>query len=277
MGAWDFLALQEKLQKLEKAVAVSGVSSGVAILQARKSQVPTMLAQARPALELCVGGKKSDTQFKLFFSWQETENVRTYHHNDMTIIFLSSGKKKEHKDKLFGSGDRPVGWGSSTRRGGGRKLRARPRKFVFLGFRREESGMSREFCRDVPDPWGCSKSLCKKTSCALFVPYVKHTHLLAESIHDLCIRWNLMVSRLPLNTRSGHHVMWCLPAKFAAQTFGGCFVHQVMDFVYPSKHIADPYACICQKLLKTVHCPPRQQVIHWKHSLNWKSWQPTPP
>ena len=82
----------------------------------------------------------------------------------------NSGKKKEHKDKLFGSGDRPVGWGSSTRRGGGQKLRARPRKFVFLGFRREESGMSREFCRDVPDPWGCSKSLCKKTSCAFFVP-----------------------------------------------------------------------------------------------------------
>ena len=30
--------------------------------------------------------------------------------------------------------------------------------------------MSREFCRDVPDPWGCSKSLCKKSSCAFFVP-----------------------------------------------------------------------------------------------------------
>ena len=64
-----------------------------------------------------------------------------------------------------------MGWGSSTRRGGGRKLRARPRNFVFLGFRREESGMSREFCRDVPDPWRCSKSSCKKTSCAFFVPY----------------------------------------------------------------------------------------------------------
>ena len=55
-----------------------------------------------------------------------------------------------------------MGWGSSTRRGGGRKVRARPRKFVFLGFPREESGMSRKFCRDVPDPRGCSKSLCKK-------------------------------------------------------------------------------------------------------------------
>ena len=31
--------------------------------------------------------------------------------------------------------------------------------------------MSQEFCRDVPDPWRCSKRLCKKTSCAFFVPY----------------------------------------------------------------------------------------------------------
>ena len=38
-----------------------------------------------------------------------------------------------------------MGWGSSTRRGGGRKVRALPRKFVFLGFRREEFGMSRNF------------------------------------------------------------------------------------------------------------------------------------
>ena len=63
-----------------------------------------------------------------------------------------------------------MGWGSSTRRGAGRKVRALPRKFVFLGFRREESGMSREFCRDVPDPWGCSKSLCQKSSCHFSFP-----------------------------------------------------------------------------------------------------------
>ena len=66
-----------------------------------------------------------------------------------------------------------MGWASSTRRGGGQKLRALPRKFVFLGFRREEPGTSREFCQDVPDPWGCSKSLCLKSSCAFFVPYLR--------------------------------------------------------------------------------------------------------
>ena len=36
------------------------------------------------------------------------------------------------------------------------------RRIVFLGFRREEPGMSQEFCRDVREPWGCSKSLCKR-------------------------------------------------------------------------------------------------------------------
>ena len=51
-----------------------------------------------------------------------------------------------------------MGWGSSTQRGGGQKVRALPRKFVFLGFGREEPGMSREFCRDVPDPWTLSQA-----------------------------------------------------------------------------------------------------------------------
>ena len=61
--------------------------------------------------------------------------------------------------------------------GGGRKVRALPRKFVFLGFRREESGMSREFCRDVPDPWGCSKSLCKKKFVRIFRSLNLRLHL----------------------------------------------------------------------------------------------------
>ena len=38
--------------------------------------------------------------------------------------------------------------------------------------KREEAGMSREFCWDVPDdPWGVFKKLCKKSLCAFFVPY----------------------------------------------------------------------------------------------------------
>ena len=59
------------------------------------------------------------------------------------------------------------GGGFSTRRRGGRKVRALPRKLLFLGLRRG-TWMSQEICRDVPDPWGCSKSLCKKKVCAHF-------------------------------------------------------------------------------------------------------------
>ena len=68
-----------------------------------------------------------------------------------------SGKKTKQKDRLFGSGDCRVEWGSSTWRGGGWKVRCRPRKIIFLGFRGREPGMSRKLCRDVPDPGEVSK------------------------------------------------------------------------------------------------------------------------
>ena len=76
-------------------------------------------------------------------------------YNDTNAFLTTHTQAREKSTKInffLGSEDHPVGWGSSTRRGGGRKVRALPRKSVFLGFRREESGMSREFCRDVPDP-----------------------------------------------------------------------------------------------------------------------------
>ena len=78
------------------------------------------------------------------------------------LKFLGNKRERQLLRSLFS--------GSSTRKGGGRKVRALPR---ILGFRREESGMSREweFCRHVPDPWECSKSLCKKNACAFFLPY----------------------------------------------------------------------------------------------------------
>ena len=53
--------------------------------------------------------------------------------------------RSEDKDKLFGSGDRPVGRGFSTRRGGGRKVRALTRKFVFLGFEERNLGCPGSF------------------------------------------------------------------------------------------------------------------------------------
>ena len=47
--------------------------------------------------------------------------------------------------------------------GGGQKVHSLPRKFFFgLGFGGREPGMSQEFMWDVPDTWGCSKSLREK-------------------------------------------------------------------------------------------------------------------
>ena len=65
-------------------------------------------------------------------------------------------------DLLFGSGDCAVGWGLSRKGVVAGKFVPSLKSLLFIGFRREESGMSREFCRDVLDPWECSKSLCKK-------------------------------------------------------------------------------------------------------------------
>ena len=47
----------------------------------------------------------------------------------------------------------PGGVGVFHARGGGRKVRARPREFVFLGFRGRESGMFREFARMSRTPF----------------------------------------------------------------------------------------------------------------------------
>ena len=69
-----------------------------------------------------------------------------------------------------------MGWGSSTRRGGGRKVRALPRKFVFLGFRREESGTSWNFAGMSRTPGGvqevCAKEVRAHFSFPISVPPV---------------------------------------------------------------------------------------------------------
>ena len=73
-------------------------------------------------------------------------------------------------------------WGPETARWGGGVFHPKgwwpksscPASKVCLpwGFRREKSGMSREFCWDVPDPWRCSKSLCKQKVHAHFPSFV---------------------------------------------------------------------------------------------------------
>ena len=83
---------------------------------------------------------------------------------------LTSGKKKRAQRLTFGPGDRR--WGGGLPREGvvAEKVRALPRKFFFLGFRRQESGMSRNFA-GMSRTLGVFKKFVQKSSFAFFVPY----------------------------------------------------------------------------------------------------------
>ena len=103
-------------------------------------------------------------------SEQTTSRNCSFRHSPIYLILLiffgplvvdrdSSCKNKEHKDYLFGPGDCQVGSGSSMQRGGVRKVCSLSRTFVFLGFRGREVGMFQKISWDVPEAWGCSKTL----------------------------------------------------------------------------------------------------------------------
>ena len=55
-----------------------------------------------------------------------------------------------------------MGWGSSTRRGGGRKLRARPRNLSSLGFEERNPGCPGNFAGMSRTPGGVQKVCAKK-------------------------------------------------------------------------------------------------------------------
>ena len=67
-----------------------------------------------------------------------------------------------------------MGLGSATQRGGGRKVRALPRKFV-------------------PDPWKCSKSLCKKVRVSFSFPYAGTSDAVDVALH--CLKTFLLQHR----------------------------------------------------------------------------------
>ena len=85
----------------------------------------------------------------------------------MSKFYVLSSEPKEHKS--FCPDTRP---GGPVTGATGKNLMCKSFMCLFcslfLGIRREESGMSREFCRDVPDPWGCSRSLCQKQFVRIF-------------------------------------------------------------------------------------------------------------
>ena len=77
-----------------------------------------------------------------------------------------------------------MGWGSSARRGGGRKVCALPLQFVFLGFEGRNLGCPRNFAGNLAGHSWCSKSLCKKTLCSFF------------GFHGVRLITNLMIGSL---------------------------------------------------------------------------------
>ena len=83
-----------------------------------------------------------------------------------TFLWQSSTQARKTQRLTFWVWRPPGGVGVFHAKGRWLQSLGPPSK-VCLGFRREESRMSREFCRDVPDPWGCLKSLCKNI-CAHF-------------------------------------------------------------------------------------------------------------
>ena len=97
---------------------------------------------------------------------------------DQTVLqepYLNSGKKEEHKDQFFGPGDCRVGWGSSMRRGGGRKVNSLNRKFVFqLGFGGGKLGCSGKFAGMSQTLGGVQKA-CARKVCAHFLTPINTT------------------------------------------------------------------------------------------------------
>ena len=95
----------------------------------------------------------------------------------------------------------PSGVGVFHAKGWCRRVCALPRKFVFLGFRREESGMSREFCRDVRTPGGVQKVCAQKTvhKCLLvcfvsFSPHIGQKALRVDIFKGDIWRWDSAVN-----------------------------------------------------------------------------------
>ena len=93
---------------------------------------------------------------------------------DMVLLVLPEfpylRQEKGAQRLSFGVRRPPGGWGSSTRRGGGRKVRALPRKFVFLGFGKGGTWDVLGILPGCPGPLGVFKKFVPKKFVAFFVP-----------------------------------------------------------------------------------------------------------
>ena len=92
-----------------------------------------------------------------------TKQTTTPHLSTSLDHVILQARKKSTKINFLGP--ETAWWGGGLPREGAVAKNFVPslESLSSLGFETmNESGMSREFGRDVPDPWGCSKSLCKK-------------------------------------------------------------------------------------------------------------------
>ena len=112
-----------------------------------------------------------------------------------------------------------MGWGSSARRGGGRKVRALLRKVCF-GFRGREPGMSRDICRDVPDPRGCSS--CTKKFVLSFRS-LRLRKVCALTFSEAPPQCSVRIVEVHPHTKFAHsqHNLGCPRTSFA-HIFGAC-------------------------------------------------------
>ena len=95
---------------------------------------------------------------------------------------LSLRQEKSTKTIFFGSRDRPVGWGSSTRRGGGRKVRALE-SLSSLGFEWRNPGCPGNFAGMSWTPGGVQKKFVLIFRSLISVCHrVKHYNIVYESI-----------------------------------------------------------------------------------------------
>ena len=88
-----------------------------------------------------------------------------------------------------------MGWGSSTRRGGGRKVRALPRNFATLGFEERNLGCPGNFAGMSRIPGGVQKMCAKKVRAHFSLPILNNFSdlMIISQSHTTSVTQQLLV------------------------------------------------------------------------------------
>ena len=104
---------------------------------------------------------------------------------------LNSGRKKSTKINFLGPETARWGGGLPSEGVVAKKFVLSLESLSSLDFGERSLGCPGNFCRDIPDPCGCSKSLCKNSLCASFVPYKQELCGLEFTVVS-CVWWRDM-------------------------------------------------------------------------------------